>query len=156
LESLEDIPSTWEGDVAQKGWTFLENLLKRHDSKEKGFRYYKAVADRILSIDAKAKLPLWLNRFYLTQFPEDLLRLFLKYDALGHAKSFSAQLISQSALSFPGGLVPKNGGRWMPYSLIDQVIRVLRSEGNDVASLNKALQFYFTRVMDESEACRKF
>ncbi|TPX56544.1 hypothetical protein SpCBS45565_g08385 [Spizellomyces sp. 'palustris'] len=130
-------------------WDALKKYLDRHDGEETGFKYRKAVIDRALFCDREVKLPLWLTRVYKTQFPDDLIRIYLKHDLGDQAAKFTIQYIQEQQHPRP---THHTFTRWLPYTLIDRIISDLqqRNDKRDQDVLD-ALTQYFGFVGAESE-----
>ena len=56
---LTDSASSWQGSPSDRGWRYLQQALKRHDSVETDHRYAKASLETMLSADSMAPPP-WL------------------------------------------------------------------------------------------------
>ena len=56
---LTDSASSWQGSPSDRGWRYLQQALKRHDSVETDHRYAKASLETMLSADLIASPP-WL------------------------------------------------------------------------------------------------
>jgi hypothetical protein len=57
---LTDKVSSWTRTPAERGWTYLQQSLERHDSAQTDYRYSKAVLETILAHDKGSTTPPWL------------------------------------------------------------------------------------------------
>ncbi|KAG0010668.1 hypothetical protein BGZ81_002655 [Podila clonocystis] len=105
----------------------LQNYLDRYDSSESNYRYRLEVVERILSRNGDFNLQPWLTLHYLSHNPEDLIRLYLKYGTVEKAAIFSSQVI-QLALKSEELISKHPNARWLPYSLLDETLKMLVEE----------------------------
>src|SRR6266567_3494772 len=57
---LTDSATSWQGTPSDRGWRYLQESLKRHDSADNDYRYAKASLETILSLGRSLSSPLWL------------------------------------------------------------------------------------------------
>lgn len=159
--SMDDVPLSWEGPVVDKAWQLLSDLLEKHDTSENAYSYRKAVVEKLLSMDSNVRLPSWLTTFYQAHAPEDLIQAYLRHGSWMQLLPFVTQHLHGAAMSFPGSLVPKPAGRWMPYSLLDQLLDHFKKTSDQshpvnlekgARELQMALQVYMAQVESESRS----
>lgn len=59
---LTDKVSSWPRTPAERGWSYLQQSLERHDSAQTDYRYSKVVLETILTQDKGSAAPHWLIR----------------------------------------------------------------------------------------------
>ncbi|KAJ3073187.1 hypothetical protein HK102_006058, partial [Quaeritorhiza haematococci] len=167
-----DPPLTWEGTVSERSWRLLRTYLERHDGKHNGYRYRRCVIEKLLQVDVEMRIPVWLTAVYEHRNPEDLVRLYLKYNLVEEATRLIVRYIRQQTSQLPGALLPRTSARWLPYTLIDQLQAALHEAvtgrshqhhqqqqkvlKNLEGELKEALGMYFERVRGESETIVRY
>ena len=64
LTLTDDPLAGWEGSPSARAWQLLEFWLKKHDSKENGWTYWRSVVERCLITDSDWEVPVWVREFY--------------------------------------------------------------------------------------------
>ncbi|KAJ3033457.1 hypothetical protein HDV00_006340 [Rhizophlyctis rosea] len=124
LTLTDDPPAGWEGTASEKAWRLLQFWLKKHDSKENGWGYYKCVVDRALNVDPHVQLPVWIKEFFKEHNPDDLLRIYIKYDLWERAAEFIALYIRENTRNAGDATnLTSASMRWIPYTLVDQILK---------------------------------
>ncbi|KAG0228513.1 hypothetical protein BGW42_002104 [Actinomortierella wolfii] len=105
----------------------LRQYLEKHDSAASNYKYRAKVIERILRQNRSFSLPPWITQHYLKHTPEDLIRLYLRHGTILQAASFATTVI-RAAIK-PDELVAKHPlARWLPYSILDEILQGLRDE----------------------------
>ncbi|KAJ3409947.1 hypothetical protein HDV05_004146 [Chytridiales sp. JEL 0842] len=135
--AFHNIPVCWGGTQSEKAWRLLQVFLDKHDSAANNFSYRRAAIERALEANRNIALPPWLVDFYKKQFPEDLIRIYLKYGLLEKCASFCTYYVQEQINSLPGKnrILPVYSARWMPFTLFDQLILALNSEIKELQKL---------------------
>ncbi|KAJ3051125.1 hypothetical protein HK097_007910, partial [Rhizophlyctis rosea] len=141
LTLTDDPPAGWEGSPSDRGWRLLESWLKKHDSKENGWRYWRCVVERCLIIDPEWEVPVWVKEFYKKHHPEDLLRVYVRFGAWERAAEFAVEYIKHHAPRSTGIAERPiwSGSRWLPYSLLDSILKGL-SDGEVKREFKKVVE----------------
>ncbi|KAF8944514.1 hypothetical protein BGZ47_004141 [Haplosporangium gracile] len=105
----------------------LQKYLEKHDHPETNYKHRLEVVARILQRNSDFDLQPWLTRHYLTHNPEDLIRLYLKFNALDAAAKFSSTVI-QTALNKEEAVSRHSNARWLPYTLLDEIFVLLAEQ----------------------------
>ncbi|KAF9922637.1 hypothetical protein FBU30_007246 [Linnemannia zychae] len=108
----------------------LQKYLEEHDSSANNYRHRLEVIARILQRNPAFDLQPWLTQHYLAHNPEDLIRLYLKFDALDAAAKFSSTVI-QAALNKEEPVSRHSNARWLPYTLLDEILAQLSEQIHD-------------------------
>ncbi|ORX50702.1 hypothetical protein BCR36DRAFT_326516, partial [Piromyces finnis] len=101
----------------------LKKFLDLHDSTDNYYRYHKVVIEKFLETCVTSEVPEWLIEPFMNHFPEDLIRIYIKYNRIKEAALFTIKLINNMD-------VTKRNEKWFPYTVIDQLICIMeeRSE----------------------------
>ncbi|KAF9152617.1 hypothetical protein BG015_004987 [Linnemannia schmuckeri] len=105
----------------------LQKYLEKHDHPETNYKHRLEVVARILQRNPDFDLQPWLTQHYLTHNPEDLIRLYLKFNALDAAAKFSSTVI-QTALNKEEAVSRHSNARWLPYTLLDEIFALLAEQ----------------------------
>ncbi|KAH7034357.1 nucleoporin Nup120/160-domain-containing protein [Linnemannia elongata] len=105
----------------------LQKYLQKHDHPESNYKHRLEVVARILQRNPHFDLQPWLTQHYLTHNPEDLIRLYLKANALDPAAKFSSTVI-QTALNKEEVVSRHSNARWLPYTLLDEIFALLAEQ----------------------------
>ncbi|KAF9092113.1 hypothetical protein BGX23_004603 [Mortierella sp. AD031] len=116
-------------DRAQSGAALdtLQKYLEKHDRPDTNYKHRLEVVEKILQRNPDFDLPPWLTQHYLTHYPEDLIRLYLKYGTLDAATKFSSTVI-QNTLNKEEAVSRHSNARWLPYNLLDEIFVLLREQ----------------------------
>ncbi|KAI8053729.1 nucleoporin Nup120/160-domain-containing protein [Syncephalis plumigaleata] len=124
-----------EGPPSARAWRLLEQLLNRYDSHDTQYQYRALVLEETLKLNRYAKLPAWLTYFYTIHNPEDLIRIYLKYNLIEDAaKQALLQIEKEISASNTKPLVTSL--HWLPYSLLDTLVKTLEDTVGHVSSLS--------------------
>ncbi|RKP08682.1 nucleoporin Nup120/160-domain-containing protein [Thamnocephalis sphaerospora] len=148
-----------EGSPASRVWKLLKQLLDRYDSAKTQHRYRLLVLNEILHADRSMRIPAWLVQFYSTNNPEDLIRVYLKYDLLEDAaKHALRQIEKEMTLARKESrkrVASAQEGRlgtlshWLPYSLLDTLVKAMDElVGDSSAATDNVLEL--SMLEDES------
>ncbi|KAJ3185559.1 hypothetical protein HDU87_000182 [Geranomyces variabilis] len=145
-EDLTDDPDlAWTGSDTARAWRLMCGHLDRLDDAG---TYRAAVIDRVLFVDPLHPLPLGLTTFYQTHHPEDLLRLYVKYDRLDDAaRFFTDSLTLQHDRRIQTPLATPARSR-IPHTLADELLA--RLEPARAAALRNAIRRYLEDVAEDS------
>ncbi|KAF9143575.1 hypothetical protein BGX30_000102 [Mortierella sp. GBA39] len=105
----------------------LQKYLEKHDDSECNYKHRLEVVARILQRNPDFDLQPWLTQHYLTHNPEDLIRLYLKFNVLDAAAKFSSTVI-QTALNKEEVVSRHSNARWLPYTLLDEIFALLAEQ----------------------------
>ncbi|KAI8591594.1 hypothetical protein BDZ88DRAFT_411086 [Geranomyces variabilis] len=145
-EDLTDDPDlAWTGSDTARAWRLMCGHLDRLDTAG---TYRAAVIDRVLFVDPLHPLSLGLTTFYQTHHPEDLLRLYVKYDRLDDAaRFFTDSLAMQHDRRVRTPLATPARSR-IPHTLADELLG--RLEPARAAALRNAIKRYLEDVAEDS------
>ncbi|KAF8974708.1 nucleoporin Nup120/160-domain-containing protein [Flammula alnicola] len=119
---LTDNAASWQGTPSDRGWRFLQQSLKRHDSAENDYRYAKASLETILSVGRSLSSPPWLIDILEKYQPEYLIRISLRYENIADAVNYTYALVLKSDKQLAREATKDASVSWLPYALIDQVL----------------------------------
>lgn len=119
---IDENASVLEGPISDRAWKLLQKLLSKYDLTPAVYR--QVVLEAVLNTDRRMRVPPWLTRYYTLHNPPALLRAYLRYDLLTDATKFAIQLIKEEYHT-KDPLKPQTSSRWLPYTLIDQLLRAL-------------------------------
>ncbi|KAK3835045.1 MAG: nucleoporin Nup120/160-domain-containing protein [Linnemannia gamsii] len=105
----------------------LQQYLEKHDRPATNYKHRLEVVSRILQRNPDFDLQPWMTQHYLAHNPEDLIRLYLKFDALDAAARFSSTVI-QTALNKEEAVSRHSNARWLPYTLLDEIFAQLTEQ----------------------------
>ncbi|KAF9906613.1 hypothetical protein EC991_000413 [Linnemannia zychae] len=108
----------------------LQQYLEKHDHPETNYKHRLEVVSRILEWNPAFDLQPWMTQHYLVHFPEDLIRLYLKFNALEAAAKFSSKVI-QNELNKEEVVSRHSNARWLPYTLLDEIFAQLKEQIRD-------------------------
>lgn len=111
-------PSEKEGTY----WRLLEEIVKRHDSRDTNFEYHSIVADKILSLDHRMKLPHWLTFSLKEKNSSSLLKIYMKHQLFEDAGFLIVDLLRDVRTKIES----KAQSVWVPYGLIDQLLQQIK------------------------------
>jgi hypothetical protein len=135
----EDVPPEWESSGSSKALNLLKLMLER----EKDIRYYKAAVEQMFEMDRDIFLPAWLVEFFRRQNPEELIQLFIKYQAFHQGSPFIYNLLKDQMSLDPHFRLHS---RWMPWTLLDHV----KEFDND--NVTPLLDSYIQLLKEESRS----
>ncbi|PPR02464.1 hypothetical protein CVT24_002013 [Panaeolus cyanescens] len=141
---LTDNTTSWQGTPADRGWRYLQQSLKRHDTIENDYRYSKAALEAILGIDRSILPPPWLISTLEEYQPEYLIRISLRYENISDAseKQLGRQMSRNASTT------------WLPYSLIDQVLMAADAQIHPPALTSELKTAVNTRVKRMQKLCQ--
>ncbi|KAJ3123980.1 hypothetical protein HK098_001466 [Nowakowskiella sp. JEL0407] len=146
---------TWDGTPSQCAWQNLRELLRKHDKAATGYSCHRAVAVKIMQTDLKSALPLWLVQFFKENEPEFLIREYMKCGLIDEATYFTIsflRFISESKIT-----QTKTFGHWLPYTLLDKLLAVLRLQtqtdpGSESKDIDESTKYLFGKLRESMNA----
>ncbi|KAI8808003.1 hypothetical protein BJ742DRAFT_810447 [Cladochytrium replicatum] len=119
-----------ESGASTRAWRLLQIYLENHDTKERGYGYHRAAVERILQLNRKVELPPWLVEVYKAKRgPEDLIRVYMKYDLMEAAGRVAVDHVLKSIPAKT--LLPTVAARWLPIGVLDRLLNVLEARCGD-------------------------
>ncbi|THU83924.1 hypothetical protein K435DRAFT_870799 [Dendrothele bispora CBS 962.96] len=133
---LTDKVSSWPGTPADRGWRYLRQSLKRHDSGETDFKYTKIALEIVLSYQSSPPPP-WLVQTLEEQHHEYLIRISLRFGNLEYAIDHTLSMIRKADSHFNRDSPKNAASTWLPYTLIDQVLAAANEQEPSPARLSE-------------------
>jgi len=153
-EWISSLPTNY-GNLNITLWLTLKEYLEKYD-KETHYKYHISVAEKILSMDRRAKLPLWLLDDFKRELNSDkgeltnasaLIFIYLKYDLIDESLEIGSYII-ENLLKY----IEKNNTVELPYYIsynyIDQLIRRLEEISSTPNTINEDLKNRFNIALD--------
>lgn len=140
-------------------WQPLKGYLEAR-TPDQNYKYYDFALEKMLEHGGTA-LPWWIVQHYEKYDPEALIRAYLRYGDTERATSFMIRRINKQNDHIQ--VSPTTSSRWMPYTLIDSILKDLKMDIQNVADqgtqrrlerlqqqLESALQTYFETIRRET------
>jgi nuclear pore complex protein Nup160 len=143
---LTDSATSWQGTPSDRGWRYLQDSLKRHDSAENDHQYAKASLETILSLGRSLSSPPWLIDILEKHHPEYLIRISLRYENITDAVNYTNALVLKSDKQLPRDTIKSASTSWLPYALIDQVLIAADAQMNPPLNLGQLRTMINNRV----------
>ncbi|KAK7060140.1 hypothetical protein VNI00_000904 [Paramarasmius palmivorus] len=118
---LTDKVSSWGGSPADRGWRYLRESLKRHDSSETDYKYTKTALETVLNFWSSPPPP-WLVQQLEEHHHDYLIRVSLRFGNLEQAIDYTLSLVRKADSQLARDLPKHAASTWLPYMLIDQVL----------------------------------
>ncbi|KAF5357582.1 hypothetical protein D9758_007452 [Tetrapyrgos nigripes] len=133
---LTDKVSSWPGSPADRGWRYLRQSLKRHDSAETDYKYTKIALETVLSYQNSPPPP-WLLQTLEEHHHDYLIRTSLRFGNLDYAIDHTLSMIRKTDTQFSRDAPKTAASTWLPYTLIDQVLAAANEQEPSPARLSE-------------------
>lgn len=117
----------------------LKKFLALHDSPDNYYHHHKVVIEKFLETCITTEVPEWLIEPFLNQFPEDLIRIYIRYNRIKEAAAFTIRILSKVNES-------NKFEKWFPYTVIDQLLCIMNERRQKDSEDKKLFDKYINTI----------